>query len=222
MTRSVTPSLWLCHLPLLLQIKAQGCRKSTLHSVLSSKSVADVAQLKQKAQTKKNLSGSGSRDKELSPCNSNRKHGHRGQGTNKAESRRESGGQSDTGRYQNLLDWVSLLFFNVVLCCMLLSYFNMICLIFQQPVWTVAHKKAGLDWSIVVERRHPGRWSKVHLSREQRVSMTEKVPHLKVTPQIKVSIITNITALDWDYWAVSARFVPIDSIEGDCYSRVVL
>ncbi|XP_041828002.1 BAH and coiled-coil domain-containing protein 1 isoform X3 [Melanotaenia boesemani] len=78
------------------QIKGQGCRKSSLHSVLSSKLAADVAQLKQKAQVKKNISGTGSRDKEVSPCNSNSKHGHRGQGTVKAESWRESGGQSDT------------------------------------------------------------------------------------------------------------------------------
>ncbi|KAK7939788.1 hypothetical protein WMY93_003114 [Mugilogobius chulae] len=78
------------------QIKAQGCKRSTLHGVLSSKLSADVAQLKQKAQHKKSVSGAGSRDKEASPCNSNPKHGHRGQGTNKAESRRESGGQSDT------------------------------------------------------------------------------------------------------------------------------
>ncbi|KAG7242844.1 hypothetical protein INR49_018099 [Caranx melampygus] len=78
------------------QIKAQGCRKSSLHSVLSSKLASDVAQLKQKAQGKKNLSGTCSRDKEVSPCNSNPKHGHRSQGTSKVESRRESGGQSDT------------------------------------------------------------------------------------------------------------------------------
>lgn len=78
------------------QIKAQGCRKSSLHSVLGSKLAGDVAQLKQKAPGKKNLSGTGSRDKEVSPCNVNPKHGHRGQGASKAESRRESGGQSDT------------------------------------------------------------------------------------------------------------------------------
>lgn len=78
------------------QIKAQGCRKSSLHGVLGSKLAGDVAQLKQKAQVKKNLSGTGSRDKEVSPCNSNPKHGHRSQGASKAESRRESGGQSDT------------------------------------------------------------------------------------------------------------------------------
>nr|XP_019950309.1 PREDICTED: BAH and coiled-coil domain-containing protein 1-like isoform X3 [Paralichthys olivaceus] len=78
------------------QIKAQGCRKSSLHSVLSSKLASDVAQLKQRAQGKKNLSGTGSRDKEVSSCNSNPKHGHRSQGTSKVESRRESGGQSDT------------------------------------------------------------------------------------------------------------------------------
>nr|XP_020476601.1 BAH and coiled-coil domain-containing protein 1-like isoform X5 [Monopterus albus] len=78
------------------QIKSQGCRKSSLHSILSSKLPSDVTQLKQKAQGKKNISGSGSRDKEVSPCNSNPKYGHRTQGTGKAESRRESGGQSDT------------------------------------------------------------------------------------------------------------------------------
>ncbi|KAM9745067.1 BAH and coiled-coil domain-containing protein 1 isoform 3-T4 [Menidia menidia] len=78
------------------QIKAQGYRKSSLHSVLSSKLASDVAQLKQKAQVKKNLSGTGSRDKELLPSNSNAKHEHRNQGPVKAECRRESGGQSDT------------------------------------------------------------------------------------------------------------------------------
>lgn len=67
--------------------------------MLSSKLATDVTQLKQKAQAKKNLSGTGSRDKEVSPCNSNPKYRHRSQGTSKAESRRESGGQSDTGRY---------------------------------------------------------------------------------------------------------------------------
>lgn len=67
--------------------------------MLSSKLAADVTQLKQKAQAKKNLSGTGSRDKEVSPCNSNPKYRHRSQGTGKAESRRESGGQSDTGRH---------------------------------------------------------------------------------------------------------------------------
>ncbi|XP_037834573.1 BAH and coiled-coil domain-containing protein 1 isoform X4 [Kryptolebias marmoratus] len=78
------------------QIKAQSCRKSSVHSVLSSKLAGDVAQLKQKAQVKRNLSGTGSRDKEGSPCNSNPKHGHRSQGAVKAKSRRESGAQSDT------------------------------------------------------------------------------------------------------------------------------
>ncbi|XP_034046026.1 BAH and coiled-coil domain-containing protein 1 [Thalassophryne amazonica] len=77
------------------QMKVQSCRKSGLHSVLGSKLASDVAQLKQKG--KKNLSGTSSRDKEASPCNSNLKHGHRIQGTSKADSRRESGGQSDTG-----------------------------------------------------------------------------------------------------------------------------
>ncbi|KAM3864444.1 BAH and coiled-coil domain-containing protein 1 [Diretmus argenteus] len=79
-----------------VRIKAQGCRKSGLHSVLSSKLVGDVARLKQKAQSKKTLSGTGSRDKEVLPSSSNPKLGHRGQSTSKAESRRESGGQSDT------------------------------------------------------------------------------------------------------------------------------
>lgn len=78
------------------QIKAQSCKRSTLHGALSSKVSADAAQLKQKNQHKKSVSGSGSRDKEALPCNSNPKHGHRGQGTNKAEPRRDSGGQSDT------------------------------------------------------------------------------------------------------------------------------
>lgn len=67
--------------------------------MLSSKLAADVTQLKQKAQGKKNFSGTGSRDKEVSPCNSNPKHRHRSQVTSKAEFKRESGGQSDTGRY---------------------------------------------------------------------------------------------------------------------------
>lgn len=97
-TGSVTGSLWLSHLSLLQQIKAQGCRKSSLHSMLSSKLGDDVTQLKQRGQGKKNLSGTGSRDKEVLSCNSNPKHRHRSQGTSKAESRRESGGQSDTGR----------------------------------------------------------------------------------------------------------------------------
>lgn len=66
--------------------------------MLGSKLAGDVTQLKQKAQGKKNLSGTGSRDKEVSPCSSNPKHRHRSQGTSRAESRRESGGQSDTGR----------------------------------------------------------------------------------------------------------------------------
>ncbi|XP_021179418.2 BAH and coiled-coil domain-containing protein 1 isoform X3 [Fundulus heteroclitus] len=78
------------------QIKAQGSRKSGVHSVLSSKLAGDVAQLKQKAQAKRNLSGTGSRDKEVSPCSSNLKHAQRSQGGIKCESRRESGGQSDT------------------------------------------------------------------------------------------------------------------------------
>uniref|UniRef100_A0A3P9LH58 BAH domain and coiled-coil containing 1a n=1 Tax=Oryzias latipes TaxID=8090 RepID=A0A3P9LH58_ORYLA len=76
------------------QIK--GGRKSSLHSVLSSKLVGDVAQLKQKAQVKKNLSGTGPRDKEVSLCNPNPKNGFRNKNSVKAESRRESGGQSDT------------------------------------------------------------------------------------------------------------------------------
>lgn len=78
------------------QIKAQSCRKSGLHGVLSSKLSSDVARLKQKSQSKKNLSGTGSRDKEVSPSSSNPKHGHKSQGISKIESRRESGGQSDT------------------------------------------------------------------------------------------------------------------------------
>lgn len=65
--------------------------------MLASKLAADVTQLKQKAQVKKSLSGTGSRYKEVSPCSSNPKHRHRSQGTSRAESRRESGGQSDTG-----------------------------------------------------------------------------------------------------------------------------
>uniref|UniRef100_A0A3Q2Y5Q0 BAH domain and coiled-coil containing 1a n=1 Tax=Hippocampus comes TaxID=109280 RepID=A0A3Q2Y5Q0_HIPCM len=48
-----------------------------------------MAQLKQKSQGKKTLSGMRYRDKEVSPCHS--KHGHRSQGN-----RRESGGHSDT------------------------------------------------------------------------------------------------------------------------------
>lgn len=107
-TESVTGSHLLSHLSLLQQIKAQGCRKSSLHSMLSSKLATDVTQLKQKAQAKKNLSGTGSRDKEVSPCNSNPKYRHRSQGTSKAESRRESGGQSDTGRYWQSQYWLCL------------------------------------------------------------------------------------------------------------------
>lgn len=81
------------HYPLLLQqIKAQGGKKSGPQSVLGSKLVADMAQLKQKSQGKKTLSGMRYRDKEVSPCHS--KHGHRSQGN-----RRESGGHSDTGTW---------------------------------------------------------------------------------------------------------------------------
>ena len=94
----ITGFLWLSDLALLQQIKAQGCRKSGLHSVLSPKLGGDVAQLKQKVQVKKNLSGTDSRDKDASACNTNPNHGHRSQSAAKAESRRESGGQSDTGR----------------------------------------------------------------------------------------------------------------------------
>lgn len=96
---SVTGFLCLSHVSLLYQIKAQGCRKSSVHSVLSSKLAGDVAQLKQKAPVKRNLSGTGSRDKEGSPCSLNLKHAQRSQGGIKGESRRESGGQSDTGTY---------------------------------------------------------------------------------------------------------------------------
>lgn len=60
--------------------------------ILGSKLVADMAQLKQKSQGKKTLSGMRYRDKEVSPCHS--KHGHRSQGN-----RRESGGHSDTGTW---------------------------------------------------------------------------------------------------------------------------
>nr|XP_057904112.1 BAH and coiled-coil domain-containing protein 1 isoform X4 [Doryrhamphus excisus] len=76
------------------QIKAQGCRKGDPQSTLGSKLAPDVAQLKQKSQGKKNLSGTRYRDKEVSPCNS--KHGHRNQGASKMEFRRDSGGHSDT------------------------------------------------------------------------------------------------------------------------------
>ncbi|XP_053708857.1 BAH and coiled-coil domain-containing protein 1 isoform X3 [Synchiropus splendidus] len=68
------------------QIK--GCRKSGLHSELSSKLSSEV-QLKQK-----NLSKKDSRDKEASP--STPKNGHKTQRSVKVESRRESSGQSDT------------------------------------------------------------------------------------------------------------------------------
>ncbi|MED6241414.1 hypothetical protein ATANTOWER_013707, partial [Ataeniobius toweri] len=74
------------------QIKAQGYRKSSVHSVLSSKLAGDVTHLKQKAPAKRNLSATGSRDKD----SSNLKHVQRSQGGIKGESRRESGGQSDT------------------------------------------------------------------------------------------------------------------------------
>ncbi|MEQ2234442.1 hypothetical protein ILYODFUR_031861 [Ilyodon furcidens] len=74
------------------QIKAQGYRKSSVHSVLSSKLAGDVTHLKQKAPAKRNLSATGSRDKD----SSNLKHAQRSQGGIKGESRRESGGQSDT------------------------------------------------------------------------------------------------------------------------------
>lgn len=86
--------------------------------MLSSKLVGDVTQLKQKAQAKKNLSGTGSGDKEVSPCNSNPKHRHRSQGASKAESRRESGGQSDTGRYWQSHHWCSLFLHSIIQVCL--------------------------------------------------------------------------------------------------------
>lgn len=98
-TGTVTGSHCLSHPSVLQQIKVQSCRKSSFQNTLSSKLAGDVAQLKQKAQCKKNLPVTSSRDKEASPYNSNPKHGYRSQVTNKVESRRESGGQSDTGRY---------------------------------------------------------------------------------------------------------------------------
>lgn len=125
-TGSVTGVLCLSHVSLLLQIKAQSCKKSSVHSVLSSKLAGDVAQLKQKAQVKKNLSGTGSRDKESSPCNSNPKHGHRSQGAGKAESRRESEAQSDTGVYWRSLHLLTLyLYINII--TLTLPYSKMIC-----------------------------------------------------------------------------------------------
>uniref|UniRef100_A0A674DYN6 BAH domain and coiled-coil containing 1a n=1 Tax=Salmo trutta TaxID=8032 RepID=A0A674DYN6_SALTR len=89
------------------EIKVQGSsRKSVLHGVLSSKLARDVAhqQLRQhKAQGGKRTGmGAGPQDKEevASVASSAPKHhGHRGQATSQAESRRvlnESGGQSDT------------------------------------------------------------------------------------------------------------------------------
>nr|XP_054596062.1 BAH and coiled-coil domain-containing protein 1 isoform X2 [Nothobranchius furzeri] len=79
------------------QIKAQSCRKTTVHSVLDFKLAGDVTQVKQKTKIKKNLSGSCTHDKEGSPCNSNPKHGHRSQSGVKVGSRQDSGGQSNTG-----------------------------------------------------------------------------------------------------------------------------
>ncbi|XP_061740966.1 BAH and coiled-coil domain-containing protein 1 [Nerophis ophidion] len=77
------------------QMKAQGCRKGDTPSAPGSKlSTSEAAQLKQKSQGKKNLSGTRHRDKEVSPSSS--KHRHRSQGASKTEFRRDSGGQSDT------------------------------------------------------------------------------------------------------------------------------
>ncbi|XP_026201269.1 BAH and coiled-coil domain-containing protein 1 isoform X2 [Anabas testudineus] len=89
------------------QIKVQGCRKSSFHNTISSKLTADVARFKLKTQAKKNLSMTSSRDKDVSPCNSNPKHRYKNQVTSKVESRRESGGQSDTGA--SVDSWTGLL-----------------------------------------------------------------------------------------------------------------
>lgn len=212
-TRSVTVSLWLCHLFLLQQIKAQGCRKSSLHSMLSSKLAGDVTQLKQKAQGKKNISGTGSRDKELSPCNSNPK--HRSQGTGKAESRRESGGQSDTGRYRQSQHWLCLGCFVLIKTVLWFQFYIVesiklnqqllvyiltmigVCKLSQQPVWRVAPKRVGLHLCAVDIKRDQPRWRRllpVWVSQERRFSVArdrrqwrrERAHLRRVTPLIKV------------------------------------
>lgn len=167
--------------------------------MLSSKLAGDVTQLKQKAQGKKNLSGTGSRDKEVSPCsNSNPKHRHRSQGTSKADFRRESGGQSDTGRFWRWKYWLCLrlcflfrLILNPDLNC------DWFCKLPQQPVWTVAPKTAGLDWCAVDVKRDPPPWHRVlpvwaslergfSVARDRRQWRRERAPLQKATPLIKV------------------------------------
>lgn len=159
----ITGFLWLSDLSPLQQIKAQSCRKSSLHSVLSSKLGGDVAQLKQKAQVKKNLSGTDSRDKDVSGCNSNPNHGHRSQSAAKAESRRESGGQSDTGlstAHSHALQHDAVFsFFPFSFSKM--NKFILVLQTPQQPVWTVSPKRAGLDLCAADVKKNPAPWHKV-------------------------------------------------------------
>lgn len=190
-TGSLTGFLCLFHLSLLQQIKAQGCRKSSLHSMLSSKLAGDVTQLKQKAQGKKNLSGTGSRDKELSPCSSNPKHRHRSQGA----SRRESGGQSDTGRP---LYPLCLLHFPFNQQTALLSFAIFDFFPKKQPAQTAVPTTTGPDWRAVDIKRDPLPDSSVPLparaspeqgfsaAREQRRWRRGKAPQQRVTPLIQV------------------------------------
>lgn len=176
--------------------------------MLSSKLAGNVTQLKQKAQGKKNLSGTGSRDKEVSPCSSNPKHRHRSQTTSRAESRRESGGQSDTGRALFQLRLMQFSFnqqnvesaniwrdFSFELYPVLLFSF----LFFQkQPAQTAVPTTTGRDWRVGDIKRDllpdnsvplpawasPERGFSV--ARDQRRWRRGKAPRQRVTPLIQV------------------------------------
>lgn len=173
--------------------------------MLSSKLAGDVTQLKQKAQGKKNLSGTGSRDKEVSPCSSNPKHRHRSQGT----SRRESGGQSDTGRplyplrllqfsfHQQTVESANICHnFSLELYPVLLFFFFFFSQ--KQPAQTAVPTTTGQDWRAVDIQRDPLPDSSVPLraraspeqgfsaAREQRRWRRGKAPPQRVTPLIQV------------------------------------
>lgn len=172
--------------------------------MLSSKLAGDVTQLKQKAQGKKNLSGTGSRDKEVSPCSSNPKHRHRSQGTSRAESRRESGGQSDTGRpsSRRLMGFSfnqhrpqSQQTFSQFLVLALISFTNFLQ---KQPAGTAVPMTTGPGWCAVGIKRDPLRNNRVPLpawaspergfsvARDQRPWRRGKAPPQRVTPLTKV------------------------------------
>lgn len=173
--------------------------------MLSSKLAGDVTQLKQKAQGKKNLSGTGSRDKEVSPCSSNPKHRHRSQGTSRAESRRESGGQSDTGRplYRLQFSFNRQIVESTNICHSfsfeLYSVLLFSLLFFQkQPAQTAVPTTTGQDWHAVDIKRdklpdnsvpHPA-WASPEqgfsVARDQRRWRRGRAPQQRATPLIKV------------------------------------